>query len=119
MGKFLSQECLNDFTQYKLAKIQYELETAKSNEYMKKIEADCYFKLQKYKQAEEIYDKIIALGSKDPLIQFNLGLSAYFNNDKPKAITNLENANKNFIMEKNDKKSKITEEIIRKIKAGK
>ena len=113
------QECLNDFTQYKLAKIQYELETTKSNEYMKKIEADCYFKLQKYKQAEEIYDKIIALGSKDPLIQFNLGLSAYFNNDKPKAITNLENANKKFIMEKNDKKSKITEEIIRKIKAEK
>ena len=26
---------------------------------MKKIEADCYFKLKEYEKAEEIYDKII------------------------------------------------------------
>jgi hypothetical protein len=55
------QDCLNDFSGYKLAKIQYELETPKSNEYMSKIEADCLFKLKKYKEAEEIYDKIIAM----------------------------------------------------------
>ena len=59
-GKY--QEFLNNFSNYKLAKIQYELETPKSNEYMKKIEADCFFKLKKYKQAEESYDKIIAMG---------------------------------------------------------
>ena len=113
------QDCLNDFSQYKLAKIQYELETQKSNEYMQKIEADCHFKLRNYKKAEEIYDRIKALGSKDPLICFNLGLSAYFNNNKQKAISELEKAHEIFIKENNDKKAKIIEEIMRKFKEGK
>jgi len=86
------QDCLNDFVGYKLAKIQYELETPKSNEYMKKIEADCLFKLQKYKQAQEIYDRLIGMGSNDSFIHFNLGLSAYFNDDKKKALEELQKA---------------------------
>jgi hypothetical protein len=113
------QECLNDFSQYKLAKIQYELETTKSSEYMKKIEADCYFKLKKYKKAEEIYDEIIAVGAKDPLIHFNLGITAFFNDNKEKAISELEKANEIFVKEKNDKKYKTTEDIIRKFKDAK
>ena len=113
------QECLNDFSQYKLAKIQYELETTKSSEYMKKIEADCYFKLKKYKKAEEIYDEIIAVGAKDPLIHFNLGITAFFNDTKDKAISELEKANEIFVKEKNDKKYKTTEDIIRKFKDAK
>ena len=113
------QECLNDFSQHKLAKIQYELETTKSSEYMKKIEADCYFKLKKYKKAEEIYDEIIAVGAKDPLIHFNLGITAFFNDNKEKAISELEKANEIFVKEKNDKKYKTTEDIIRKFKDAK
>ena len=110
------QDCLNNFASYKLAKIQYELETPKSNEYMKKIEADCLFKLNKYKQAEEIYDRIIGMGSNDSFVHFNLGLAAYFNGDKPKSCAELEKANELFRKENNDKNAKIAEEILNKMK---
>ena len=110
------QDCLNDFVGYKLAKIQYELETPKSNEYMKKIEADCLFKLQKYKQAQEIYDRLIGMGSNDSFIHFNLGLSAYFNDDKKKALEELQKAFSLFKKENNNKNAQITEEILAKIK---
>jgi hypothetical protein len=113
-GKY--QECLNNFSDYKLAKIQYELETPKSNEYMKKIEADCFFKLKKYKQAEESYDKIIAMGSSDPFVHFNLGLTAFFNDNKQKAIEELEKADNIFKKENNKKNSKIAEEILYNLK---
>ena len=86
---------------------------------MKKIEADCYFKLKKYKKAEEIYDEIIAVGAKDPLIHFNLGITAFFNDNKEKDISELEKENEIFIKEKNDKKYKTTEDIIRKFKDAK
>ena len=110
------QDCLNDFVGYKLAKIQYELETPKSNEYMKKIEADCLFKLQKYKQAQEIYDRLIGMGSNDSFIHFNLGLSAYFNDDKKKSLEELQKAFSLFKKENNNKNAQITEEILAKIK---
>jgi len=110
------QDCLNDFVGYKLAKIQYELETPKSNEYMKKIEADCLFKLQKYKQAQEIYDRLIGMGSNDSFIHFNLGLSAYFNDDKKKALEELQKAFSLFKKENNNKNAQIAEEILAKIK---
>ena len=110
------KECLNDFSNYKLAKIQYELETPKSNEYMKKIEADCLFKLKNYKQAEEIYDRIIGMGSNDSFVHFNLGLSAYFNDKKQKAFTELEKAYEIFKKDNDIKNSKIIEDIIHKLK---
>ena len=111
------QDCLNDFSGYKLAKIQYELETPKSNEYMSKIEADCLFKLKKYKEAEEIYDKIIAMGSNDAFVHFNLGLAAYFtSNDKKKSIEHLKIASEIFKREKKEKNWKITEEILHNFK---
>jgi hypothetical protein len=110
------QECLNEFSGYKLAKIQYELETPKSSEYMKKIEADCLFKLKKYKEAEEIYDRIIGMGSNDSFVHFNLGLAAYFNDNKQKAIIELEKANEFFKQENNVKNAKIAEEILFKLK---
>ena len=111
------QDCLNDFSGYKLAKIQYELETPKSNEYMSKIEADCLFKLKKYKEAEEIYDKIIAMGSNDAFVHFNLGLTAYFtSNDKKKSIEHLKIASEIFKKEKKEKNWKITEEILHNFK---
>ena len=110
------KDCLNDFANYKLAKIQYELETPKSNEYMKKIEADCLFKLQNYKEAEEIYDRIIGMGSDDSFVHFNLGLCAYFNDKKSKALAELESAISIFRKENNVKNAKIAEEILSKIK---
>ena len=111
------QDCLNDFSGYKLAKIQYELETPKSNEYMSKIEADCLFKLKKYKEAEEIYDKIIAMGANDAFVHFNLGLTAYFtSNDKKKSIEHLKIASEIFKKEKKEKNWKITEEILHNFK---
>lgn len=110
------KDCLKDFGNYKLAKIQYELETPKSNEYMKKIEADCLFKLQNYKEAEEIYDRIIGMGSDDSFVHFNLGLCAYFNDKKSKALAELESAISIFRKENNVKNAKIAEEILSKIK---
>ena len=110
------KECLNSFSDYKLAKIQYELETPKSNEYMKKIEGDCFFKLKKYKEAEEIYDKIIGMGSNDSFVHFNLGLAAYFNERKKKAINEFIKAIELFKRENNLKNVKIAEEILSKIK---
>ena len=66
-GKY--NKCLDEYLDYDTkGKINFELETEKSNEYMKKIEADCHFKLGEYQKAEELYDKIIGTGSKDPLI---------------------------------------------------
>ena len=109
-------ECLNNFEQYDLYKIQYELETNRSNAFMAKIKADCYFKQKNYEKAEEIYNSIIGMQTNDPMVHFNLGLSSYFNEKKPKAIAELEKANEIFRKENNHRKMKITEEIIARFK---
>ena len=117
-GKY--KECLDEYYQYnKYIKEQYELETPKSEEYMKKIEADCYFKLKEYEKAEEIYDKIIGMGSKDPLIYFNLGLATCFLNKKQKAISVLKNAVDIYRKENNAQKEEIVGNLINKLEEGK
>jgi len=117
-GKY--RECLNEYSKYDSKyKIEYELQTQKSNEYMKKIEADCYYKLCEHKKAEELYDKIIGIGTNDPLIYFNLGLTAYFNNNRNKAIAVLEIANGFYKKENNIKKAQKIEDLIDKLKQGK
>ena len=117
-GKY--RECLNEYSKYdSKSKIEYELQTQKSNEYMKKIEADCYYKLGEHKKAEELYDKIIGIGTNDPLIYFNLGLTAYFNNNRNKAITVLEIANGFYKKENNIKKAQKIEDLVDKLKQGK
>ena len=117
-GKY--RECLNEYSKYDSKyKIEYELQTQKSNEYMKKIEADCYYKLGEHKKAEELYDKIIGMGTNDPLIYFNLGLTAYFNNNRNKAIAVLEIANGFYKKENNIKKAQKIEDLIDKLKQGK
>ena len=111
------KDCLDDYIQYdKYEKVQYELETPKSNEYMKKIEGDCYFKLKDYKKAEEVYDKIITNGTNDPLIYFNLGLTLYFKNDKDNVITQLGKALDYYRKENNVLKERTIEQLIDKIK---
>ena len=107
-------ECLNRFEQYDLYKIQYELETPRSNAFMAKIKADCFFKQKNYEKAEEIYNTIIGLQNNDPMVHFNLGLSSYFNKKKAKAIAELEKASELFRKDNNIKKVKITEEILAK-----
>jgi tetratricopeptide (TPR) repeat protein len=117
-GKY--RECLNEYSKYdSKSKIEYELQTQKSNEYMKKIEADCYYKLGEHKKAEELYDKIIGIGTNDPLIYFNLGLTAYFNNNRNKAIAVLEIANGFYKKENNIKQAQKIEDLIDKLKQGK
>ena len=113
-GKY--QDCLNQFDQYELYKIQYELETPRSNGFMAKIKADCYFKQKNYEKAEEIYNTILGMQTNDPMVHFNLGLSSYFNNKKAKAIAELEKASEIFRKENNAKKVKLTEDIIGKFK---
>ena len=112
-GKY--DECLNNFDQYDIYKDKYELETQRSNAFMSKIKADCYFKQKNYENAEEIYNIIVGIKADDPMIHFNLGLSSYFNKKKNKAIAELEKASELFRNEKNMKKVKITEEIIGRI----
>jgi hypothetical protein len=110
------QDCLNNLSGYQFAKIQYELETPKSNEYMSKIEADCLFKLKRYKEAEIIYDKIISMNSNDAFVHFNLGLAAYFtSNDKTKSLGHLKKASELFKRDKNEKNREITEEILKNL----
>ena len=110
-GKY--DECLKKFeTEYDLNKIQYELETPRSNAFMGKIKADCYFKKKEYEKAEEIYNSIVGIQANDPMIHFNLGLSAYYNNKKAKAIAELEKASELFRKENNVRKIKMTEDII-------
>ena len=46
------------------------------------------------------------------MIHFNLGLSSYFNNKIAKAVAELEKASELFRKDNNDKKVKITEDII-------
>ena len=113
------KDCLSDYKEYdEISKIQYELETPKSNEYMKKLEADCYFKLKDYEKAEEIYDKIIN-ETKDPLVYFNLSLNAYFNKKIQKALEKLEQCVNMYKTENKNKKAKTVEELIAKIKNDK
>ena len=109
-GKY--DECLNKFQEYELYKIQYELETPRSNAFMSKIKGDCYFKKKNYEKAEEIYNSILGVQTNDPMIHFNLGLSSYFNNKNAKAVAELEKASELFRKDNNDKKVKITEDII-------
>ena len=120
-GKY--NKCLDEYLDYDTkGKINFELEKEKSNEYMKKIEADCHFKLGEYQKAEELYDKIVGTGSKDPLIYFNLGLSAYFNKKRNRAINALKEAVKYYRQkDKNDKNNnaKKVEELIKKLEEEK
>ena len=85
-GKY--DECLKNFEQYDLYKIQYELETNRSNAFMAKIKADCYFKKKNYEKAEEIYNTIVGMQTNDPMVHFNLGISSYFNEKKIKLLLN-------------------------------
>ena len=109
-------ECLNNFERYELYKIKYELETPRSNVFMAKIKADCYFKKKNYEKAEEIYNTIIGMQTNDPMVHFNLGITSYFNNKKAKAIAELEKASELFKKDNNHRKVKITEDIIWKFK---
>ena len=120
-GKY--NKCLDEYLDYDTkGKINFELEKEKSNEYMKKIEADCHFKLGEYQKAEELYDKIVGTGSYDPLIYFNLGLSAYFNKKRNRAINALKEAVKYYRQKDNNDKSnnaKKVEELIKKLEEEK
>ena len=120
-GKY--NKCLDEYLDYDTkGKINFELETEKSNEYMKKIEADCHFKLGEYQKAEELYDKIVGTGSKDPLIYFNLGLSAYFNKKRNRAINALKESVKYYRQKDNNDKNnnaKKVEELIKKLEEEK
>ena len=109
-------ECLKKFETYDLYKIQYELETPRSNAFMNKIKADCYFKKQNYEKAEEIYNTIIGMQANDPMVHFNLGISSFFNDKKAKALAELEKAQELFKKENIPNKVKITEEILNKLK---
>ena len=109
-------ECLQNFERYDLYKIQYELETPRSNAFMAKIKADCFFKQKNYEKAEEIYNTIIGMQTNDPMVHFNLGISSYFNEKKAKAIAELEKALELFKKDNNHRKIKITEDIIGKFK---
>ena len=120
-GKY--NKCLDEYLDYDTkGKINFELEKEKSNEYMKKIEADCHFKLGEYQKAEELYDKIVGTGSKDPLIYFNLGLSAYFNKERKRAINALKESVKYYRQKDNNDKNnnaKKVEELIKKLEEEK
>ena len=83
---------------------------------MAKIKADCYFKQKNYEKAEEIYNTIVVTQTNDPVIHFNLGISAYYNEKKAKAIAELEKATELFKKENNIRKMKITEDILGKFK---
>jgi TolA-binding protein len=112
------KECLTDYQEYhdEKIKVAYELETPKSNEYIQKIVGDCYFKINDYKNAEIIFENIINAGTKDPLIYFNLGLSAYLNNKIQKALEKLEQCVNMYKTENKNKDAKNVEEFIAKIK---
>ena len=120
-GKY--NKCLDEYLDYDTkGKINFELEKEKSNEYMKKIQADCHFKLGEYQKAEELYDKIVGTGSKDPLIYFNLGLSAYFNKKRNRAINALKESVKYYRQKDNNDKNnnaKKVEELIKKLEEEK
>ena len=113
-GKY--DECLNKLKEYNLYKIQYELETPKSNAFMSKIKADCYFKKKEYEKAEDIYNNIVRMIPNEPMVHFNLGLCSYYNNKKNKAIAELEKACDIFLKTNNNKKFNITDSIIEKFK---
>ena len=112
-------ECLKQFNEYELYKIQYELETPRSNAFMAKIKADCYFKQKNYEKAEEIYNTIIGMHASDPMVYFNLGISTYFNGNKQQAIALFEKANELFKKENNQKKVRNTEDVLKRLKEEK
>ena len=81
-----------------------------------KIEGDNFLKEKKYDKAEEIYNSIIGIQTKDPMVHFNLGISSYFNDKKAKAIAELEKAAELFRKENNARKLKLTEDVLGKFK---
>ena len=114
------KDCLNDYQEYdEKIKVAYKLETPKSNEYIQKIVGNCYFKIKDYEKAEDIYDKIITIGTKDPLIYFNLGISAYLNKKIQKALRILEQSANIYKTESKNKNAKTVEELIAKIQKEK
>ena len=109
------KEALNQINDYDIAEKQYELKTPKSTAYMERIKGDCYFKLQKYTKAIDIYNNILINGSNDPLVHFNLGMSYFYDGQKFKALIEFETANSIYKSEKNNKKCKIIENILSKL----
>jgi hypothetical protein len=59
------------------------------------------------------------MGSKDPLIYFNLGLATCFLNKKQKAIGVLKNAVDIYRKENNAQKEEIVGNLFRKLEEGK
>ena len=114
-GKY--KECLEFYQEYdNKAKIEFELETPKSNEYIKKLVGDCYFKQKNYKEAETIYKEIISTGTNDPLIYFNYGLILYLNNNLSEAIKTLEQSANLYKKDNKIGNVKTVAELIAKIK---
>lgn len=110
--------CLEEYNKYDTTyKLNYELDSYKNYLFMGKIKADCLFKLKKYEDAEKNYLNLASQGEDNPLIYFNLGLCYYFNEKKIKAIDALEKSEELFKKKNNEKKIKMVQVVIEKLKA--
>ena len=78
-----------------------------------KIKGDCYFKLNQFADAIQIYKSIIPLNSDNGLIKFNLALCYIFMNDKKNAIEQLNNAMNYYTERKKDKQISTIKSILK------
>jgi tetratricopeptide (TPR) repeat protein len=114
-GKY--KECVEYYQEYdNIDKNEFELRTPKSNEYIMKLVADCYFKQKEYKEAKINYEFIINTGTNDPLIYFNYGLTLYLYNNLPEAIKALEQSANLYKKDNKIGNVKTVAELIAKIK---
>ena len=106
---------IKEFNNYNdLVKIQFELNTNhKSFVDILKIKGDCYFKLNQFADAIQIYKSIIPLNSDNGLIKFNLALCYIFMNDKKNAIEQLNNAMNYYTERKKDKQISTIKSILK------
>ena len=108
-GKY--EEALKKFDDYNIAERKYELKTPKSICLLDKIRGDCYFKLNNFSKAKDIYNEIL-LNFNDPNIHLNLGLTYICTKEIDKGLDELETACTIFRKENNTKKYRMIEQII-------
>ena len=113
-GKY--REALGKFDDYYKAEKEFELKKMKSSHLIEKIKGDCYFKLNDFMKAKQIYSDLIIIGCNDPMVHFNLGLIYLIYKDNSMALNEMEKALSIFQKEKNIKKVKFVENLISKIK---
>ena len=108
------KEALDKYELFNLHKVQFELTNEKGIYSIRKVKADCLFKMNQYQDAINEYSQIVTNVRDKGTVYLNLGICYIFLNDINSAKDSLENAMN--IFKNNRAKTDIIANLMNKIK---